>query len=155
MPLKIKKHWENLDSFTCDVLDKFGEPFAHGGKQWKMVLRAPSSDKVQAALKENAAEEAAWRMRQPPAKKQAPLPTEMSVAQLQRLIAASHVKWIDAPLEDEADVDFESEDFITFLEEEPWYLSQWQSAWLDAKNSARLLTKEKPKKTSSTGVKPS
>lgn len=153
MAIKVIQHWEDLDQFEVDVLDKFGNPFIHNDKQWRMVLRPASSDQVQAAIKQNAAEDSNWRARLPKAQRdQADIPEEMALRHGRRLIAASHIAWIDPAIEGDETVDFSSQDFADFLEGHPWYVGQWQRAWLDIKNSTRLKG-EQPKKTSSTGAK--
>lgn len=153
MPIKIKKHWEDLDTFEVEVIDALGDVFMFNGKPWKMVLRSPGSERVQEVVKKNAADEAAWRSRQPASRRVDPLPEKMALRHSHRLIGAAHSAWINPPIEGDDKVDFDGEEFFAFLEEEPWYFAQWQRAWLDVKNSKRPTESGRPKTTSSSGAK--
>lgn len=148
--IEIEKHWEDLETFEVDVLDKFGEPFIHKGKQWRMTLRPPESEKVKEAVRKNADEASRWRSRQPAANKNADLPEEMAAKHFHKICAASHVAWTDPPTKDGASPDFDSPDFLSFLQSETWYVLQWGKAWADVKNSTRPV---EPKASSSSGRK--
>lgn len=152
MSLKIVKHWEDLETFEVGVLDKLGEPFMWEGAEWKMTLRPPESDKVKEAVRKNADEASRWRARQPNAMKNAEIPEEMASRHFLRICAASHVAWTNPPIEGGASPDFDSDVFLDFLKEEPWYVVQWGKAWADVKNSTRPAKQSTP---SSSGRKSS
>lgn len=149
MSIKIEKHWEDLDTFEIEVLDKFGDVFMYKGKPWIMTLASPSSDRIANVMRKNGEEARLWRDRQPASRKNDPLPDTMQERHSYAIIAASHVKWENAPTTQ--DVDFASDNFKDFLKEEVWYFNQWQKAWTDVKNSARRT--DPPSKSSSTGAK--
>lgn len=149
MSIKIEKHWEDLDTFEIEVLDRFGDVFTYQGLPWTMTLASPTSDKIANVMRKNAEEARLWRSRQPKTERDAQLPDKMQERHSYDLIAASHVAWNNPPTDDK--VDFTSQDFRDFVKENPWYFNQWQKAWVDVKNSARRI--EAPTKTSSTGSK--
>lgn len=154
MTIKIKKHWEDLETFEAPVIDKRGDVFEYNGEPWVMILRPPHADQVKEAVRKNAAEASSWRERQPASLRNSELPDTMSERHMVRIIQASHVGWKNAPVEDGSSaVDFSGDDFAEFLKEEPWYVAQWQKVWTNAKNSTRLKGGQ-PKKTSSNGAKP-
>lgn len=152
MTIKIEKYWDELETFDIEVIDPRGEIFMYKDAPWVMRLRAPNSDEVAKAVRKNADESARWRQRQPQSQRDGSIPSDMSERQMYRLVQASHVEWINAPVEEGTEVDFQSDDFVEFLKDQPWYRAQWERAWINRKNSTRLKVGQ-PKKNSSSGAK--
>lgn len=168
--IRIKKDWYGVDTFSADVINPRGEKIFHSnGRPWKMVLRAPTSDEIKKVMSQNQEETERWRARLPESEQAtATPPEEMQLKHGKLLCQVAHVAWLNAPLEEKTDekdkkvkepsdpedadinaqVDFMSEDFVLFLEEEPWYIGQWRRAWVDKKNSFPLKSSGQQKNDS-------
>lgn len=151
MSIRLKRRYEELETATIDVIDKYGEVFEFEGATWQMVVYRPDSDTIKNLLTRQADEASRWRARQPASKRDGALPSEMNRRHSREICAAAHKAWINAAIETDGPVDFQSDDFAEFLEAEPWYFIQWQKAWTDLTNFRKPM-ETGPKPTSSAGV---
>ena len=142
---KLNLGYEELDAFDLEILDHRKEVVTMGGGPFVVRLYSPKSDKIKAVYRRQADEFSRWLERFPVHQRDdLNKPDDMAKRHGFEVLQAAHASWQNPPLFDDSgnllpadSLQFDSSDFLKFLEDNEAYSAQVMRGLASEKNYQR------------------